>query len=65
MKQVSTPSEMRFNAEFEKRLERLSKALDNYLQRGYNGDVLPALYACCTLLWAKSPYITKLKKVGR
>lgn len=65
MKQVSTPSEMRFSAEFEKRLKRLSKALDSYLQRGYNGDVLPALYACSSYLWAKSPYITELKKGGR
>lgn len=64
MEEVSTFSEMRFNADFERRLKRLSKALDNYLERGYNGDVLPALYACVSCLWAKSPFITKLKKGG-
>ena len=56
---------MRFCAEFDKRLERLSKALDSYLQRGYNGDVLPALFSCTSYLWAKYPYVTKLKKGGR
>lgn len=65
MKEVSTLKEMRFSAEFDRRLKRLSKALDNYYQRGYCGDVLPALYSCCSCVWANSPFITKLKKGGR
>ena len=65
MKEVSTFNEMRFGAEFDRRLERLSKALDNYLQFGHCGDVLPALFSCCSYVWAKTPFITKLKKGGR
>lgn len=65
MKQVSTPREMRFSAEFERRLERLQRAIENYLYNEGDGDILPALYSCASYLWCRSPYVTELKKNGR
>lgn len=61
LKAVSTPNEMKFNKEFEKRLLRLAREIEKYESTGCCGNVLPFLFQCATACWCESPYKTHLK----
>lgn len=61
LKAVSTPNEMKFNKEFEKRLLKLAKEIEKYESTGNCGNVLPFLFQCASACWCKSPYKTYLK----
>lgn len=62
MKEVTKPYDMRFDAEFERRLFRLLGEIEGYQYEGRCGNVLPALFSCVSYVWGNDPYVTKLKK---
>lgn len=45
-----------FRKEFDRRLYRLYKTLDEYFKTGHKGNVTSCIFSCMTYLYCQSPF---------